>query len=805
MSRLESSPFGLCILAAVLFLACLSVDSARAQQVVRGLVVDGETGSPLPAANIRIEDTYTGTITNVDGEFALTVDSFPATIVFRYVGYRSRRYDLSSSGPFELTVAMEPAVVTLEEVIVTGEDPAIEIMRRVIARKQEMLSGLNSYKTDAYNRFTISNDTGIVSIIESFTEAYWKKQEGLRELNLSQRQTRNMAFDDLLPAAMFVANMYDDDIEIGGFNLRGVTHPDALNHYRYSLEDFVYLDDQLVYELSVEPSSSRKTGFKGLIRVLAEEYVLLEVNLSPGKAVYYPPPFEDVQTVIYQQFADFGDGYWLPSDLHSTTEIKIAFGPLFDFPRIRVDQLSRLSSYVPNAVVPDSLFDRDASEIVQGDTLLESSEIDAWLVPLSAREQEAYANIDSSLTMQEAFMPGGLLGRMAEIEMSAGNQDGADTTGAGVVLFNRRFIPNLAYNRVEGFRAGLDMRVQAGSAVRVSAIGGTAYQTARKKWAYKAGGGLEVGRNTVVGVDALYFNRVSHRQTPSVFSIAPTSLMSLFGHPDYFDYLSDKGFEVKGRLRHVMLGGIELSATLGSSEHSSVVRNTSYDLIGRDKLQRANPSINEGDLRSVRVALSINEPPTELPVGERKSLIVSVEHSDPSLMDSDFSYTRFSAMLDWRFKTFFRRRLIPQTLDFRVIAAVHDGTTPAQRLSTVDASNGIYTPYGAFRTAGDRAFEGDGAIAVFWEHNFRTAPFELIGAWGLARSGISFSIFGGHGRIETSEAVEDFLSFEPLASAGWYNEIGFSVGGLLGIFRLDVGKQIGGSNASVGVSVARLF
>ncbi|NQU81894.1 MAG: carboxypeptidase-like regulatory domain-containing protein, partial [Bacteroidetes bacterium] len=41
--------------------------------LVKGKVTAEDTGKPLPGVNIIIKDTYTGTITDINGEFSLEV------------------------------------------------------------------------------------------------------------------------------------------------------------------------------------------------------------------------------------------------------------------------------------------------------------------------------------------------------------------------------------------------------------------------------------------------------------------------------------------------------------------------------------------------------------------------------------------------------------------------------------------------------------------------------------------------------------------------------------------------------------
>ncbi|MFV1980322.1 MAG: carboxypeptidase-like regulatory domain-containing protein, partial [Rhodothermia bacterium] len=162
----------LCLLGLVLPLAFVS--EAGAQSVIRGTIVDAETGEALPAATIQVEGTYRGTITNVDGLYELGLgelglDALPVTLVIRYIGYETERRVLPASSSDLQNFQLRPVVYEAEEIVITGEDPAIRIMREVIERKKVWRAALETYDAIAYNRFAISNDTGIVSIIETVT------------------------------------------------------------------------------------------------------------------------------------------------------------------------------------------------------------------------------------------------------------------------------------------------------------------------------------------------------------------------------------------------------------------------------------------------------------------------------------------------------------------------------------------------------------------------------------------------------------------------------------------------------------
>lgn len=76
-------------------LLLISIGMATAQTQVKGVVVD-ETGEPVIGATILIKGTSQGTITDFDGNFALTAPA-NARLVVSYVGMNTQEVAASSS------------------------------------------------------------------------------------------------------------------------------------------------------------------------------------------------------------------------------------------------------------------------------------------------------------------------------------------------------------------------------------------------------------------------------------------------------------------------------------------------------------------------------------------------------------------------------------------------------------------------------------------------------------------------------------------------------------------------------------
>ncbi len=97
-----------------------SVGWAYAQYTVSGTVSDERTGEPLIGASILIKGTTSGSITDLDGGFSITVPTNEgATLIFSSIGYLTQSVDVVP-GVSTLTIKLKQDATNLEEVVVTG-------------------------------------------------------------------------------------------------------------------------------------------------------------------------------------------------------------------------------------------------------------------------------------------------------------------------------------------------------------------------------------------------------------------------------------------------------------------------------------------------------------------------------------------------------------------------------------------------------------------------------------------------------------------------------------------------------------
>ncbi|WP_161993898.1 SusC/RagA family TonB-linked outer membrane protein [Cyclobacterium xiamenense] len=87
-----------------------------AASTVSGKVTD-ENGEPLPGATVTVLGTTSGTVSDLDGNYSLTVEE-GATLVFSYIGYVAQRITVGNQTTIDISLA--PDASALEEVVVVG-------------------------------------------------------------------------------------------------------------------------------------------------------------------------------------------------------------------------------------------------------------------------------------------------------------------------------------------------------------------------------------------------------------------------------------------------------------------------------------------------------------------------------------------------------------------------------------------------------------------------------------------------------------------------------------------------------------
>ncbi|MEM6783904.1 MAG: carboxypeptidase-like regulatory domain-containing protein [Bacteroidota bacterium] len=811
----------LCLFALVF---AASTAFAQVPTTVSGRVTDAETGDPVPAATVQIEGTLRGTIANPDGRYALALHAGTdtAALLVRTLGYvTAREVVQATGGSVTLDVALAPDVQTLGEIVVSGEDPALQLMRRVVAHKARWQERLRTWQADAFSRQVIESDTAIAAITESATQAFWDRERGLREIVQAYRTTENLTdvfSADVFTAADGLVNLYDDDVDFGGYDLVGPTSADALRFYRFAITGERTQGGRRVYDVAFETGGRLQPGFEGTLAVLDLDprpadlggaAVLLAAEVSVNDAVRFPL-VQAFDLTLAQQYvaatdagfldvgadADQAEAVWLPADFRLVGKGRIGMTGL-SFPDFGFRLTTRLSDYQLNVPVPDSLFTDDATRVdsvavASGAALVDEGQT----VPLTDREATAYAEIDSTDTLQEAFEPSGVLARFVQFETGGGG----GTSGGTRRAITTAFEPVAWANRVEQAHLGASATVSSRWGPYVG--GQAAYRTGLGD----VGWGVRVGtlhrfNRTGLRVVVGYDDEVVRRYRSDAHARVLNTASVTFGGDDYFDYHDRRRAygQVSASIPAGPLGRVRPLVRFAAERHRSLVEIEDAALFGRGD-RRVNPAIAEGDVHAVQARVSIGSTETGFFAAGtgHTGAAVRVAIADADALGGDFSFVRTEAAAGVSVPTFLRRRLFPNALHLRMTAGTTSGDHLPQRTFAVDGSLFGLAPFGTLRAQSGRPIEATRYVAGFWEHDFRSVPFEVLGWEWAAVNNVGLLVHGAH-------AAGEQEAFGP--TTNWqHHEIGVGLSGGLALpLRLDVTFRLDQPGTAVTLGFARLF
>ncbi|MES2881430.1 MAG: DUF5686 family protein [Bacteroidota bacterium] len=244
------------------FFILFSIAYAHAGNV-SGVITD-EKGQPLSFASIIIKGSSKGAVANSFGKYSIELSPGKYTIVCQHIGYKSQEK--------ELTIATENLVVhfqlliqelNMQEVVIkTGEDPAVQMIRETIKRRDFHNKQVDSFSVDVYikglmrsrgmpdkifgqkidkndmeNGGIDSTGKGILFLSESQTKVSFQQPNKIKYDVISSRESGG-GYGLSFP---FFINFYTNNVSVfdNKLNPRGFISPiadGALHFYKYKFD-----------------------------------------------------------------------------------------------------------------------------------------------------------------------------------------------------------------------------------------------------------------------------------------------------------------------------------------------------------------------------------------------------------------------------------------------------------------------------------------------------------------------------------------------------------------------------------------
>lgn len=287
----------------ILILFILNLSTAKAV-VIKGKVTD-KNNVPLAYTSILIKNTGIGTSTNVQGIFQLNVLEGNYTIVCQHIGYKTVEKKIKVKDEnHNIDFVLEEQHYTLSEVVVSnnGEDPAYEIIRNAIKKREEHLNEYNKFECEVYIKGQIQlrdypkkflgekvdfedGDTSkrkMIFLSESIAN-YYVDGKDKRKIDVVSTRVSGSS-DGFGLANPQIVTFYENIINVGrGLNPRGFISPisnNALHYYKYKYEGSFVENNQLINRIKVIPKRTYEPLFTGYINIIEDEWRIQSTDLK---------------------------------------------------------------------------------------------------------------------------------------------------------------------------------------------------------------------------------------------------------------------------------------------------------------------------------------------------------------------------------------------------------------------------------------------------------------------------------------------------------------------------------------------
>ncbi len=309
----------------------LSFSLCEAQLI--GKVTDTK-GEPLPYVNIYLEDSYSGTTTNDDGNYSLSVaENTSQTVIFQFLGYKTLRKEITPiSSPYILNVVMEEETVSLDAVVISNsEDPAYRIIRNTIANRRENLDRISEFTADFYSRglwrvedipekilgqevgdfdgALDSTRTGIIYLSETISEIAYKKPNDFKEKIIASKVSGNDNGFSFNSAQEANFSFYENTLDLNAAIVSPIAN-NALSYYQYNLDGVFYEEDKLINKIKVTPRRPKDRVWEGYLYIAEDDWQLYGVELTTnGDAIQVP----FINTLVFKQNFKYDEqtNFWI--------------------------------------------------------------------------------------------------------------------------------------------------------------------------------------------------------------------------------------------------------------------------------------------------------------------------------------------------------------------------------------------------------------------------------------------------------------------------------------------------------------
>lgn len=380
-------------------------------QDIHVFVVESQTGDSIPHAVASYHGKNTTAVADESGHLVIRRIA-GSQLEVKGVGYKPRKIKINANTPDTIHAVLLTDAKKLEEVVVKAKrrhkytrknNPAVDLMRRVIAAKQRTnLGNHDYYQYDKYQKVTMAvnnitpeeleggmfkkspwlldqvevcpyNNKLILpfSVDETVTQHIYRKEplvekdivKGQSTKGVSKLIQTGQAMNTVVKDLFKDIDLYDDQVDLLQKRFPSPIGSTAISFYHFYIDDTLYVNQDKCIRLQFMPANQQDFGFRG------ELYILADSTLHVKKCDMQLPANTGVNFVdamkIEQEYTKLDNGEWALTTDNMIVELKMT--DLFS--RAIVIRTTKLSDYA-FAPIEDKLFRGKAKTVYDADAKL---------------------------------------------------------------------------------------------------------------------------------------------------------------------------------------------------------------------------------------------------------------------------------------------------------------------------------------------------------------------------------------------------------------------------------------------------
>lgn len=299
---------------------------------IRGLI-KSDDGSPLAYATIFVKQTGTGSASDMQGHYEVSLTPGSYDVAFQYLGYETviRKVDIVADF-VEINITLKTQVMVLQSITVKAgkEDPAYTIMRKAIAKAKYHVQQIDSYTAKVY-----------IKGKGKLTDYPWLAKKALEKEGITKdrlfisesvseiKYTRPNKFEEKVIAVYTTGkdrNTSPNGYVFGSFYQPEIAEtisplsPKSFSYYRFEYLGSFKDQKYEISKIKVTPRSKGDNVFEGVIYIVEEWWSIHSLDFKTTKL--------GIDFKVKQIYNPIDEKAWLPVSQQFNADGKV-FG--FEF------------------------------------------------------------------------------------------------------------------------------------------------------------------------------------------------------------------------------------------------------------------------------------------------------------------------------------------------------------------------------------------------------------------------------------------------------------------------------------------